>query len=173
MPKPLSDEKVALVRKLFPDHTNVEIHEITGVSLNSISRIQARYHLRKSRQHLHNMGVRAGKASNIARGGDSSSCHTPSAIAKRSQSYKETYRLEEMRRRWGLEQRTKIRLPHGTKHYRDQISYLKGLGYIIDEAKKIAYYTPGTHRARRLESAERGKPKGYMLSHFDFRPYGE
>lgn len=169
----LTDEQVREVRRLFPDHTKTEIRDITGVGLSSIDRIQGRYHLRKSAAHLHNMGVKAGKASNIARGGDSSSCYTPEAIAKRVKTYKETYRLDEMRTRWGLEQRTKIRLPHGTKHYRDQISYLKGLGYIVDETKKIAYYTPGTHRARRLESCERGKRKGTMLSHFDFRPYDD
>ncbi len=167
----LTDEQVRQVRILFPNHTKHEIRSITGVGLSSIDRIQAKYHLRKSAEHLHNMGVRAGKASNIARGGDSSACYTPEAIAKRVKTYKETYRMEDMRTRWGLEQRTKIRLPHGTKHYRDQISYLKGLGYIVDETKKVAYYTPGTHRARRLESLQRGGTKGPMRCYFDFRPY--
>ena len=76
-----------------------------------------------------------------------------------------------MRVRWGLPQQTKIRLKHGTKHYHDQVSYLRKMGYILDEGSKVAYYTETTHRATRLESAPRGRKVGAMLSHFDFKPY--
>lgn len=167
----ITDEQILEVRRLFPNHTKKEIRSITGLGYSSIDRIQARFHLRKSAEHLHNMGVKAGKASNIARGGDSSACYTPEAVAKRVQTYKETLRREDMRLRWGLPQKTKIRFSHGTKPYRDQISYLKGLGYTIDEDKKVAYYTASTQRATRLERIKRGESKGYMRCYFDFLPY--
>lgn len=169
--RPLTKEQIALVRRLFPDHTKREIAERAGVGASTVDRIQAMFHLRKSPEHLHAMGVRAGKASYIARGGDSSACYTPEAKAKRLATYKKRYALEDMRVRWGLTQQTKMRLKHGTKHYHDQVYYLRKMGYIIDERNKVAYYTETTHRATRLESAPRGRKVGSMLSHFDFKPY--
>lgn len=168
---PLTAEQINQVIRLFPDHTKKEIHEATGVCLSSIDRIQTRYHLRKSPEHLHNMGVKAGKASNLARGGDSSSCYTKEAIAKRVATYKARYQTEDMRTRWGLPQQTKIRLKHGTKHYHDQTYYLRHLGYVVDEVQKVAYFTPDTHRATRLEKMKRGERKGEFHCYYDFKPY--
>lgn len=168
--KTLTDAKIAEVRRLFPDHTKKEIRDLTGVGLSSIDRIQARYHLKKSPEHLHNMGVKAGKASNLARGGDSSACYTPEAIAKRVASYKARYKREDMRVRWGLKQETKIHLPKGPKHFFDQCSYLKHLGYVLDRDNKIAYYTETTQRATRLEKLRRGERKGEFHCYFDFKP---
>lgn len=168
--KTLTDAKIAEVRRLFPDHTKKEIRDLTGVGLSSIDRIQSRYHLRKSPEHLHNMGVKAGKASNLARGGDSSACYTPEAIAKRVASYKARYKIEDIRARWGFPQLTKMRLKHGPKHYHDQTSYLRHLGYIVDETDKVAYYTEDTHRATRLEKLKRGERKGEFHCYFDFKP---
>ena len=167
---PLTSEQIRLVVRLFPDHTKKEIRELTGVGLSSIDRIQSRYHLRKSPEHLHNMGVKAGKASNLARGGDSSACYTPEAVAKRVASYKARYKTEDMRARWGLPQQTKMRLQHGTKHYHDQTSYLRHLGYVVDEVQKVAYFTPDTHRATRLEKMKRGERKGEFHCYYDFKP---
>ncbi len=169
--KRLTREQIRAVIRLFPNHTKKEIRNLTGVGLSSIDRIQMQYRLRKSAEHLHNMGVRAGKASNIARGGDSSSCYTPEAIAKRVASYKERYQMEDMRARWGLPQLTKMRLKSGPKHYHDQTSYLRHLGYIVDKEKKIAYYTADTHRATRLEKLKRGEKKGEFHCFYDFKPY--
>lgn len=169
--KRLTEEQINAVIRLFPNHTKNEIHELTGVGFSSIDRIQAGYGLRKSPEHLHNMGVRAGKASNIARGGDSSACYTPEAIAKRVATYKKTYQIEDMRVRWGFEQRTKIRLKHGLKQAQDQAWYLRSLGYIIDGKNFIAYWTAETHRAARLESLGRGNARGPIHCYYDFKPY--
>ena len=166
----LTEEQINEVKRLFPDHTKREIHEITGICVSCIDRIQARFHLRKSPEHLHNMGVKAGKASNIARGGDSSACYTPEAIAKRIKTYKQTYKTEDMRARWGLPQLTKIRLKHGCKHQQDQSSYLRRNGYIIDEAEKVAYYTDATHRSTRLERLKRGEKRGPAICYYEFKP---
>lgn len=169
--KALTQDQIEAIIRLFPDHTKKEIAQALGLSPSSVDRVQMRYHLRKSLDHLRQMGQKAGKASSLARGGQFIGNHTPEAKAKRVATYRETYRREDMRVRWGLEQKTKIHLKHGSKRYRDQVWYLKSLGYIVDEASKIAYYTPGTRRATRLERLERGKGKGVMLSYFNFKEY--
>lgn len=169
--KTLTQDQIEAIIRLFPDHTKKEIAQAIGISLSSVDRVQMRYHLRKSLSHLHKMGQRAGKASSIARGGQFIGNHTPEAKAKRVETYRETYRREDMRVRWGLEQKTKIRLKHGCKRYRDQVCYLRHLGYIVDEARKEAYYTSSTHRATRLERLGRGVEKGPMRSFFNFKEY--
>ena len=169
--KRLTEEQISEVVRLFPNHTKRELRSLTGVGFSSIDRIQSEYHLRKSPEHIHNMGVRAGKASNIARGGDSSACYTPEAIAKRVDTYKKTRNIEEMRYRWGLPQRTRIRLRHKPKSATDQSSYLRGLGYIVDESSLVAYYTDRTRRATRLERLGRGGKTKQMRCYFDFLPF--
>ena len=171
--KKISQEIIDYVRRNFADKTGYELVAETGLSKSTINRIQARYKLRKSKAHLHDVGVRAGKASNIARGGDSPACYTPEAKAKRVATYKETLRKEEMRVKWGLTQKTKIRLRHGPKSKADQKSYLNKKGYVIDENKLIAYYTEETKRAKRLEKCPRGMRIGNMRAYYSFKPYGE
>lgn len=169
MPGPLTQEKVDEIRRLFPDHTKQEIRELTGVGLSTIDRIQARYHLRKSPEHLHAMGVKAGKASNIARGGDNSACYTPEAMAKRVASYRKTFREEQVRRRWGIHQLTKIKVLRQPKQKISQRSYLKSLGYVLDEPNCIAYWTPDTVRAVKMERDWSKKVKQY----YKFKPLYE
>lgn len=151
MGKPLTEEQINWVRRLFPDHTKPEIREITGVGLSSIDRIQARFRLRKSKEHIHNMGVKAGRASAVARNGDNSCCYTPEAIAKRVAHYKRTFREEQVRRKWGVHQLTKIKVLRQPKQKVSQRSYLKKLGYILDEINNIAYWTESTTRAVKME----------------------
>lgn len=167
MPTPLTKEQIDEVRRLFPDHTKQEIREMTGRGLSSIDRIQARFHLRKSPEHIHNMGVKAGKASNIARGGDNSACCTPEAIAKRVESYKKTFRAEQARRKWGIHQLTKIKVLKQPKEKCSQRYYLKHLGYILDEKNCVAYYTDETTRAVKME---RGWSKR-IHNYYKFKPY--
>jgi hypothetical protein len=167
--KRLTDEQIMAVVRLFPNHTKRELHDMTGVGYSSIDRIQKDNGLRKSREHLHNMGVKAGKASNIARGGKSTACYTPQAIAKRVETYKKRYREEDMRVRWGLPQLTKIRVKRGNKGAIDQASYLRSLGYVTDSKNFVAYYTEKTHRARLLEKLGRGGRSKSARCFFDFK----
>lgn len=97
------------------------------------------------------MGVKAGKASSIARGGDNSACYTPEAIAKRVANYKKTFREEQVRRKWGVHQLTKIKVLRQPKQKISQRSYLKHLGYVLDEQNCIAYWTDETTRAVKME----------------------
>ena len=169
MPRPLTQEQIDEVRRLFPHYTKQEIREMTGRGLSTIDRIQARYHLRKSPEHIHDMGVKAGKASNIARGGDNSCCYTQEAIAKRVETYKKTFREEQVRRKWGVHQLTKIKVLQQPKQKRSQRSYLKKLGYILDEPNCIAYYTESTTRAVKMERDWSKKVHQY----YKFKPYGD
>lgn len=167
MPIPLTKEQIDEVCRLFPDHTKQEIHEITGRGLSTIDRIQARFHLRKSPEHIHNMGVKAGKASAVARNGDNSCCYTPEAIAKRVETYKKTFREEQVRRKWGVHQLTKIKVLKQPKAKCSQRYYLKHLGYILDEQNCVAYYTEETTRAVKME---RGWSKR-IFNYYKFKPY--
>ena len=81
--------------------------------------------------------------------------------AKRNQ----TIREEKARIAFGLPQRTKLHLKSQPRKKIDQRHYLKTLGYIIDEANNIAYYTDQTRRAVKLESG----PKRF----FSFGPLPE
>lgn len=171
--KRITEEQIEFVRKNFSDMTKGELAAAAGVSWTTVDRIQARYHLRKSSEHLHNMGVRAGKASSVSRGGKFIGNQTPEAIAKRSATYKETYRTEDMRVRWGLKQLTKIKLKHGCKRQQDQRWYLRQLGYIISDSERVAYYTDATRRATRLEKLSRGEKRGFMRCYYEFRQYQE
>ena len=169
----LTRNQILTAVNLFPDHTNKEILAITGMSLSSLQRIQAKYHLRKSKVHLSEVGARGGSASIEARGKDVSYLNTSEAIAKRAESWKKLYRQEDARVRWGLEQQTRIRLRHGCKPLWQQACYLRHRGYEVDEKNKVAYYTKETHRAIRLEKLGRRNSTPGMRCYFDFEPYGE
>lgn len=70
---------------------------------------------------------------------------------KAIEARKRLYAEEHARVTFGLPQKTKIRV---TKQPRQKIldrCYLKKRGYILDESNCIAYYTPDTNRATRME----------------------
>lgn len=113
------------------------------------------------------MGVKAGKASAVARNGDNSCCYTPEAIAKRVETYKKTFREEQVRRKWGVHQLTKIKVLQQPKAKCSQRYYLKHLGYILDEPNCVAYYTDETTRAVKME---RGWSKR-IHNYYKFKPY--
>lgn len=168
MPRPLTQEQIDLVRRLFPNHTKPELKAITGLGLSSIDRIQARYGLRKSPEHIHGMAVKAGKASAKAR--DYEPIHfTPEMLARRSATYRKTFREEQIRRKWGVHQLTKIKVLRQPKQKVSQRSYLKKLGYILDEPNCIAYWTEETTRAVKMERDWSKKVHQY----YKFKPYAE
>lgn len=78
---------------------------------------------------------------------------------------KATFREEEVRKKWGLEQHTKLRVISIPRQKILDRSYLKKRGYIIDENNLIAYWNSSTKRATRLEAM----PKRY----YEFRQLPE
>ena len=73
------------------------------------------------------------------------------AVATRAK----TFREEKARAHFGLPQRTKLRVKKTPMKKIQDRWYLKGRGYIIDEVNLIAYWTPETRRATRLEKMPR------------------
>lgn len=68
---------------------------------------------------------------------------------------KKTFEEERVRKKWGFEQKTKLRVTRQPHQKILDRCYLKKLGYILDEVNVIAYWTPETRRATRLEAAPR------------------
>lgn len=82
---------------------------------------------------------------------------------KTVETRKKIYAEERARVSFGLPQRTKIRVKRQPRQKILDRSYLKRRGYILDERNNIAYYTPETRRATRMEA----KPKRF----YTFKPY--
>lgn len=77
------------------------------------------------------------------------------ARKKAAETWKETFKEDQCRRRWGLPQKTKLRVAQTPRQRLLDRCYLKGRGYILDEANLVAYWTPETRRATRLEKMPR------------------
>ena len=77
------------------------------------------------------------------------------ARKKGAEKWKETFKEDRCRRRWGLPQKTRLRVTETPHQKILDRSYLKKRGYILDEVNVIAYWTPETQRATRLEAGPR------------------
>ena len=164
---PISKETIRYIIVNYANMSQKELCAACNVSKSTVDRVAGKYHLRKSKEHNHEMGVKAGKASSIARGGKALNI-TPEVIRKRAESYVKTLRTEEMRYRWGLERKTKIRIKTEPRRKREQRYNLIKRGYIIDETRLIAYWTKDTKRSVRLENIPRGTWKGAFTSYYSF-----
>lgn len=162
----LTEEQILFIRRNFSDMRNQDIADALGVSKSAVSRVQKKYHLRKSPEQMLKMLTKAGKVAAELRGNKAPKM-TPEMIAKRVETYKRTFHEEKVRWKWGLLQRTRIRVNCQPKAKIHQRSYLKGLGYIIDEQNCIAYWTPETIRAEKMERSWSKKFKNY----YSFKPY--
>lgn len=162
---PLTEEQIAFIRKNFARMSNDEIARAVGISRSGVTNVQARYHLKKSPEHYHRMAIKAGKASNIARGGKALNI-TPEVIEKRVATYRRTLREERARVTFGLPQKTKAKVKRQPRRKCSQRAYLKRLGYILDEPNCVAYYTQDTTRAVRMERNWDGK-----RNYYKFKPY--
>ena len=162
---PLTEEQLRFVIENFRNMTNNELAKAANCSRSSVCRIQRAYKLKKSSEHYHKMGVRAGKASSVSRGGRALGI-TPEVIEKRVASYKQTLREERARVAFGLTQKTRAKVKRQPRRKCSQRAYLKKLGYILDEPNCVAYYTDNTTRAVRMERNWDGK-----RNYYKFKPY--
>lgn len=84
-------------------------------------------------------------------------------IRKRAaESWKQTFKKEKARATFGLEQHTCLRVIRQPREKVALRHYLKRSGYIVDDDKRIAYYTDSTQRGKRIEA----KPQQW----YKFRP---
>jgi len=82
---------------------------------------------------------------------------------KTVETRRKTYIEERARVTFGLPQRTRMRVTRQPRQKIYQRYYLKKLGYILDEANNIAYWTESTTRAVKLEAMPR--------KYYSFKPY--
>lgn len=74
-------------------------------------------------------------------------------IRKRAaESWKQTFKKEKARATFGLEQHTCLRVIRQPREKVALRHYLKRRGYIVDDDKRIAYYTDSTQRGKRIEA---------------------
>lgn len=163
--KPLTEEQIAFIRRNFATMRNQDIANALGISKSGVTNVQKRYHLRKSPEFASALAVKAGKASNLARGGKALNI-TPEVIEKRVATYRRTLNVERARRNWGLPQLTKAHVLRQPRRKCSQRAYLKKLGYILDEPNCVAYYNENTTRAVRMERNWDGK-----RNYYKFKPY--
>ena len=77
------------------------------------------------------------------------------AVERGAKKRNQTFREEKARAFFGLPQRTRLRVTQKPRQRLLDRHYLKSRGYILDEVNVIAYWTPETHRATRMEKMPR------------------
>ena len=143
------------IRKHYKDTTNRSLAALVGCAESTVCSVQKKYGLSKSRDHVHLMAVMAGVASLDARGGAALAKYTPEMIERRTATYLKRFKEEKARTVFGLPRKTKMKVTRQPRQKCDHRSYLKRLGYIIDDENLIAYWTPDTKRATVLEMRPR------------------
>ena len=160
----LPEETVAYIIAHFPDTENVTLAKEAGCSPSAVNRIQHRFNLKKSKEHLHEQYSKCGKRGFELYGVPPI---TEEAIRRRTETFKRMYREEKARCVWGLPKKTNIKVRREPILKQSQRTYLRSLGYIIDRENNIAYYTPETKRAVRMEAYTKKK------SYYKFLSYDE
>lgn len=157
----LPEGVVAYVIEHFKDTDNVTLAKEAGCSPSSVNHIQHRYHLTKSKEHLHSEYSKCGKKGREMYG---TPPITEEAIRRRAETFHRMYREEKARYIWGLPPKTNIKVRREPRLKQSQRTYLRELGYIIDRENNIAYYTPDTKRAVRMEAYTKRR------SYYKFKP---
>lgn len=162
----LTDEQLAYLAEHYHDTTNEELAEALGVSIYTIEKRRTRHGWKKDRDFLwkvhHETAVRHNAWDRL---------NLKETRARAIETRNKIYKAERARIRWGLPQLTKRHFNAEPREKQVQRSYLKRIGYIIDDIKLIAYYTPETRRAIRLEKIKRGEKRGSFKPYYDFKPY--
>ena len=155
-------EVVAYVIEHFKDTDNMTLASEAGCSPSSVNHIQRRFNLKKTKEHLHSEYSKSGKKTMELYG---TPPITREAIQRRADTFNRMYREEKARFTFGLPKRTNIRVRREPRAKQQQRSYLRSLGYIIDGNNNIAYWTPETKRAVRMEAYTKKK------CYYKFKPY--
>lgn len=178
----LTDKQLDYLVRHFKDTDNEYLAIRLGISETVLHRFARRFGLKKTKAHMRQMqheAAAAAKASHLKHGtyppkghriprseefqykpGDKpwTRCGRRKwnmARKKAAETWKETFKEDRCRRRWGLPQKTKLHVKQTPRQRILDRSYLKKRGYILDEVNIIAYWTPETRRATRLEAAPR------------------
>lgn len=154
-----------VLQERYADCSNAELAAELGCRVKLVLDHARRLGLRKSQDYRHKL------YSNIAiRYDNAKHLNSASANEKRKRTRKRMVASERTRLSWGLEQKTRIHIRMEPREKLMQRNRLQRLGYIVDEANLVAYWTEETKRAVRLERLKRGVKHGNMLTYYDFAP---
>lgn len=180
----LTDRQETWLKKHFKNTKNADLCEKLGISETALHRYARQFGLTKTKQFMKKVQANtAAKAkeshlkhgtyppkgyriprseefqfkpgvTNLERLGKRKEAQR---IQRSVESRKKTFRYEKARRTFGVPQKTKLRVFQQPRQRILDRCYLKKRGYIIDEVNFVAYWTPETRRATRLEA----RPKRY------------
>lgn len=158
-----TEQMRSYLREKYADGDNPAIAEHLGVTERAVQSQASFLGIHKSREY------ESARLSRIAKEKESAlHLNTREAIAKRVETRKRMFRTERARIMFGLEQQTGIHIRTESRPKMLQRNRLQRLGYVIDDERLVAYWTPGTHRARRLERLSRGEKRGSIKCYYDF-----
>ena len=162
----LTDEQIAYLAEHYHNTPNEELAKALGISIHTVRSRRNKHGWKKDKEFLWKLNHDCAVKNESWRRLNVEGAHERGVATRQK-----IYQADQARLRWGLEQLTKRHFRTEPREKIVQRNYLKRLGYIVDDVKLIAYYTPETHRARRLEKIKRGEKRGFMKPYYDFLPW--
>lgn len=164
--KHLTPTQLKEIEALYPNMSNEDIAAIYGLSPWTIKSRGEQNGWHKSKEYMSKLNRDRAIRCNIA-----DRINTPESYAKRNITRKKLYEREKLRISLGFPQLTRRHFTSEPKAKLLQRNRLQRLGYIVDNENLIAYYTPQTKRATRLERIPRGVKKGTIKPFYEFREW--
>ena len=176
--KDLTPEQRQWLIENFPNTKNVEVAAYLNTSLRGAIRMARELGLWKTKEFVSEMqrnaaqeagrilrlrGGNAGAKNLLIYGAeyrfkagvyslaDKSKNELADIYSRISTTRRETFKREKMRVRWGLPQKTKMRVTRSTPQKRTLRSNLRKRGYMIEHASNEAYITDETNRSELME----------------------
>ena len=166
--KHLTPKQLAYLEKHYPDTPNEVLARRFGLSVHTIRSRAEKHKWHKSKAFV---AKRRSEAAIRTRSADR--INTAKAERKRQRTIRQ--RLEDDRERAlaGLPQKTRKHFRTMSRQQFMQKCYLRRLGYVVNDAIRVAYYTPSTKRALRIEKVPRDTTRGQIHAYYDFWPLPE
>ena len=149
----LTPEQEAWLRDTFPVTASHDVCRQLGVSMRTLYRLVRELGLKKDSDYLRHMEQRFQKGHNSWAPLDEQG--RLNRKKSMSDKMKNHFRIDRARAHFGLERLTRLHVIAEPRKKTSDRHYLKSRGYILDEVNVIAYWTPETHRATRLEKMPR------------------
>lgn len=187
----LTPKQEAYLMKHFKHTHNAELAERLGISETVLHRFARKYGLKKSPQFMRKCQAYTSAQARISHlafntyppkgyiiPGSEKHRFKPGVsnlerigpdkererVRKAVETRKKTLRLEKARLLFGLPRKTRLHVVVQPRQKVLDRAYLKRRGYVLDEARHVAYWTPDTLRATRLEARP---PRYYRFECYD------
>lgn len=158
-----TEEQRSVLRERYANEDNAVLAKELGVTEHVVYSQAHWLGLHKSREY-----ESARRRRQALAGGFAERINTAEAVRNRVESRGRRFKNERARVLLGMEQKTRMHLRFEPREKLLQRNRLQRLGYVVDEAKLVAYWTPETRRATRLEKLSRGEKSGRMKCFYDF-----